>query len=326
MALTRDDIVFAGREPRIPASYPVTRFAAPCLADSERSTRVLADVLGIEVATTVALPTGVAAVGKAGQIEHFAASGGVRARNVERLTAFEDEKRDWADLKEERTREGVRFSLGEETAARLTRLADAVLDKAGLASDGASSRIVLEQWAQFDERGKEVAAGVGRATVAVTYEVAGVPMLGAGAKSNLHFDPEGAGGALARFFHVNRRSDEVGEVRTAPFELALDGLLEESWTSRELSPGDAKIEIQSATTGLLALPAHVPQSHALPVLSVEGVVHGDFGGLDQLHFARYLPLFDAKDAARRGFAPGVDPAIGLYEPDKARTQPRRQVA
>ena len=77
---------------------------------------------------------------------------------------------------------------------------------------------MLERWAALSEDGAEIDAGPGRATVSLSYEVAGVPLIGPGAKSNLHFDPSDRSGELVRFFHVNRPSDEVAEMRTVPPE------------------------------------------------------------------------------------------------------------
>lgn len=324
MPLSRDDIVVEADVRGFGDIMPVTRFRPPCLSDEEEKTRAFADALGIDIRATVAVPHGLMAAGDDGQIELFAASGAVRGRNTTRMMRYEDERRDWPEVDKVEGPDGVDFRLGPDAAGRLQSDARRVLEKAGIEPGrGARDRVVLERWAQLDENGDELDAGPGRATVQYAYEVSGVPLLGPGAKTNLHYDPTAEGGELVRFFHVNRPTDEVGELRTIPVELALDGLLVEQWRSTPLHPGDARIVITSAVAGLLAFPAHLAQRHALPVLAVEGVVHGELDGLEEIHFARYLPAFDEKHAGELGLATVVEPVRGEVV---SRSRPTRKDA
>lgn len=311
MPLSRDDISFKADLPDLGGVMPVTRFQPPCLKDAQEQARAFAEALGIGIRATVSVPHGLMAAGDDGQVEFFAASGALRGRNTAMMARYDDERRDWPDLEKFDGPDGVDFRLGPDAAGQLLSAAHAVLERAGIEPGRAAfDRVALERWAQLDEKGNERDAGPGRATVQYVYTVAGVPLLGPGAKTNMHYDPADRGGTLVRFFHVNRPHDEVAEVRTAPLELALDGLLTEQWRSTELNPGDARIVVTAATVGLLAFPAHIPQSHALPVLAVEGVVQGDLDGLEEIHFAKYLPAFDEKHAAELGFAPVVETAPG----------------
>lgn len=322
MPLSLKDLSFEVDPPRVPEVAPVTTFEYPCLKDVREKIDAFAGALDIGIRATVNVPHGIAAVGDAGQIEVFAASGAIRGRNTDRLSRYDDERREWRDVEKVDGPDGLDFVLGAESSRAVTSLGLRMLAKAGIERQS-DPRIVLERWAHLDEKGDEVDAGPGRATLAMTYSVGEVPLLGAGAKTNLHFDPGDGRPELARFFHVLRPVREAGEVRTTPIDAALPSLLAERWVSRDLREGEAHVSVTGATFGMLAAPAHLVQHHALPVLAVEGIVRGDLDGLDEIHFARYLPLYDEKDAAERGFAPFVEVAPGQLTP---RSRPSRKDA
>ena len=84
--------------PDIPDSIPVAVLAVALPAkDRSGPARRLAEILDLEVAGTVDVPHGYAVGGSHGQVEVFAASGAIRARNTDRLSAYPDERRKWAD-------------------------------------------------------------------------------------------------------------------------------------------------------------------------------------------------------------------------------------
>jgi hypothetical protein len=303
MPLTISDLEIKTDLPDIPDSIPVAVLASPCAKDKGGAARRLAEILDLEVAGTVDVPHGYAVGGSRGQVEVFAASGAIRARNTDRLSAYPDERRKWADAK--LGDDG--FQLGRRSTERLTKSAMEILEKSGLSDNWADLDVVLGQWALLDEKGNELESGPGRATVRLSYAAEGIPLIGPGAKTHLHFDPdeEGAGGLLARFFHVHRAVEATADVATQSLEEAFEPLLTQSWAGLEVDPSSARLSITSAKLGLLALPADVAQGFAAPALAVEGELTGAVAGDGRVltvGFGQYLALAHPKSLASSGLA------------------------
>ena len=318
MALSFKDLDFRIEVPDVPGVAPVATLDAPCLRDREPVVKGLARALGVDISATVDLPYGYAVGGANGQVEVFSASGAVRGRNTDQIARFDDERRRWADVETVETAEGTSHQLSAGAANRLTRSALALLDTVGLAGEHASVTVSLGQWAQLNEDGKEVDSGPGRATVKLGYTAGGLALIGPGAKTNMHYDPDsdGVDAVLARFFHVHRAIGGVAEVRTLPLERAFTPLLAQSWAGYSFDPGSTRMSITAAQIGLLALPADVPQRFAAPALMVEGRLEGlDLGDgrPTELRFGQYLPLASPEALAEAGFAasdPVVPGAVG----------------
>lgn len=305
MALTFLDIDFEVELPDIPATTPVIGYAAPCAKDRDDTTRAIAKVLQIDIRGTAQVPHGYAVGSDIGQVEVFTASGAVRARNAERLAAYPDERREWSDVEHD---DGV-FRLGGQLTRHLIDHGQELLHRVGLDDKPSGIDVSLGQWAQLSDDGKEVDSGAGRATVRLSYAAEGLPLIGPGAKTNLHFDPsdDGRGFALARMFHVNRVLAASGEVATQSLEEAFAGLLAQNWSSHGLREGEGRITITAATFGLLALPADVVQTFAAPALMIEGEVSGVEVGKDEtvsVRFGQYLPLAHPKALAEAGYGGG----------------------
>ena len=177
----------------------------------------------------------------------------------------------------------------------------------GCADDNGIVEGSVGQWALLEESGKELESGPGRATVQLGYAVEGIKLIGPGAKTNVHCDPDdsGHGGVVARLFHVNRGFDGSRDVPRLDIERAFQPLLTQTWSGRELDPGSARMAITAIDYGLLARPADVLQRFAAPALAVQGRITGVDGGDGrevELRFAQYLPLADADALAEAGFA------------------------
>ncbi|KRE42764.1 hypothetical protein [Knoellia sp. Soil729] len=312
MPLQFTDLDFKVDLPDIPRTAPVVSHTPPCLKEHSESTRAIAEALDIDLKGTAQVPHGYAVGSDRGQVEVFAASGAVRARNTERLTAYDDERRKWRDV--ERSDDGT-YRLGDEQAKNLLIQGQQLLRRVGLLQEHASIDVSLGQWAQLNEDGKEVDSGPGRATVRFAYAVDGLALIGPGAKTNLHFDPEddGRGVSLARMFHVNRGVETTGEVATQSLDEAFSGLLAQSWSGHGLREGEGRITITAATFGLLALPADVVQTFAAPALMVEGEVSGVEVGRDEtvaVRFGEYLSLAHPKALAEAGYGGGrLEPGV-----------------
>lgn len=306
MTLTFRDIDFQVDLPDIPAISPVIGHTPPCAKERDETVRAIAEVLRIDLKGTAEVPHGYAVGSDRGQVEVFTASGAVRARNVERLTAYPDERRDWSDL--ERADDGA-YRLGDRLTRHVVGHARETLQRIGLRDEPASVDVSLGQWARLNEDGKEVDSGAGRATVHFSYAVDGLALIGPGAKTNLHVDPDddGSGVQLARMFHVHRSAAATGEVRTRSLDEAFAGLLAQRWSGRGIREGEGRITITAAAFGLLALPADIVQTFAAPALAVEGSVSGVEVGTDEtvtVRFGQYLSLADPKALAEAGYGGG----------------------
>ncbi len=312
MPLTFRDIDFKVDLPDIPATTPVVSHAPPCARDRDDTTRAIAELLQIDVKGTAQLPHGYAVGSDRGQVEVFAASGAVRARNAERLAAYPDERRKWSDV--ERDRDGT-FRPGDGLTRQLIGQGQEILERAGLRDEPSGIDVVLGQWAQLNDDGKELDSGTGRATVRLSYAAEGLALIGPGAKTNLHFDPsdDGRSVALARLFHVHRGAAASGEVATQSLDEAFAGLLAQSWSGHGIREGEGRITITAASFGLLALPADVVQTFAAPALMVEGEISGVEVGKDEtvsVRFGQYLPLAHPKALAEAGYGGGqVEPGV-----------------
>lgn len=306
MPLTFNDIDFTVDLPDIPVTAPVLSHTPPCARDRDDTTRAIAEVLQIDLKGTAQVPHGYAVGSDRGQVEVFSASGAIRARNAERLAAYPDERRKWSEV--ERDDDGS-FRLGDELARHVIRHGQELLHRIGLGDEAAGVDVSLSQWAQLDEDGKEVDGGPGRATVRLSYAAEGVALIGPGAKTNLHLDPDddGRGVSLARMFHVHRDVATVGEVPTQSLDEAFAGLLAQRWSGHGVREGEARITITAAGFGLLALPADVVQTFAAPALMVEGEISGVEVGKDEtvsVRFGQYLPLAHPKALAEAGYGGG----------------------
>lgn len=305
MAIDFSAIDFQVRLP-LPDHGLVAVLPPPCPRERMRSVDALVKALGIKVAGSADVPHGFAVGGPNGQVEVFAASGAVRGRNTDQLSRYEDERRPWRDVTREEGGTGTVYRLGKRAEERLQARSQQLLDAMELKDRSAASRVVLGQWARLDEKGQELESGPGRATVQFSYAIEGIPLIGAGAKTNVHFDPDGEGGdgIMARFFHVHRGLEAVKDVRILDIEQAFRPLLTQTWSGIESERKRTRIAVTAAEFGLLAMPADVPQRVAVPALQVEGVVSGlipQDGREVSVRFGQYLSLIEPKALASVGY-------------------------
>ena len=291
MSLSLRDVEWRLEPPDIPDKLPVAILATPSYEERLHAVRTLHDRFRLGDTLELDLPDGVAHAGRRGEVQYFSASGAVRARDAEVSRAFPDERRQWTDVDEV----DGRFVLGESSSATLFQDAGELLRAARLLPDGLGDvDVVLDQWAQVDESGAELARGPGRAVVRAPYSLDGFPFIGAGAKTRLAYEPVDGHPVLARIFHVHRPVIDVHTVHTGGTERALTGLLRDPFLAEHRERGDA-IAITDIVVGLLALPAVVPQRVAAPALAVTGMI-GD------APFIRYYQAISAKALRSAGFA------------------------
>ncbi|MFL6140908.1 MAG: hypothetical protein ACJ72N_03420 [Labedaea sp.] len=299
------DIEFRVPLPDMPAELPLATLATPSYEERLHAVRTLHERFELGDTVELDLPDGVAHAGSRGEVQYFAASGAVRARDAELCAAFADERRAWADVSEVDDGAGPVYVLDELTSALVFQDAGELLRAARLLPDGLGDvDVVLDQWARLDESGTEVERGPGRAVVRAPYSVDGVPFIGAGAKTRLAYEPVGGQPRLARMFHVHRPVVDVHSVRTGGVEQAMTGLLRDPFLAEHHKRG-ARVAVTSVGVGLLALPAVTPQRIAAPALAVSGVVENvrdDRMGTVELRFARYYQAVSAKTLRSLGFA------------------------
>src|SRR4051812_23366386 len=113
MPIDFSDLDLQVKLPDIPGSAPVATIPAPCIESRSRAVDGLAKALRLDLDGTVDLPHGYAMFGPRGQVEVFAASGALRARDCEQLARFDDERRPWADVTREETDDGTVYRLGD---------------------------------------------------------------------------------------------------------------------------------------------------------------------------------------------------------------------
>lgn len=306
MPLSFRDIDFRTELPEIPSAMPAAVTEGQCAHDRVEPMRSLAGILDIgDDAIEVALSFGHALASDTAQVEFFAASGALRGRNVTVLGRFDDERRDWPDVEEVKGGDGVSYALGERAREGLLEQARELLARTGLGDDGvAGVDVVLDRWAELDDRGRERRSGPGRATVQMTYAVEGTPLIGPGAKTNLHYDPIDGTPTLARLFHVHRDVVDVREVSTDGAERAFDAFLADPFLNEQVDKG-GRVVVTRVQAGLLALPADTPQRVAYPALAVEGVIEGlkdERKGDRELRFGRYVPAAAPEALRRAGVA------------------------
>ena len=305
MAIDFSAIDFKAKLP-VPDSGLIAVLPLPCARERMRSVDALVESLGIKAAGSADVPHGFAVGGPNGQVEVFAASGAIRGRNTDQLARYEDERRPWPDISREDQDGIAAFRLGKRIEERLQARSQELLERMELAEKPAGVRVVLGQWARLDEKGKELESGPGRATVQYDYAIEGIPLIGAGAKTNVHFDPDGerGDGIIARFFHVHRGFEAARDIRLLDIERAFEPLLKQTWSGIESERKRTRIAITEAKFGLLAMPADIPQRVAVPALQVEGVVSGLMpkdGQEISVRFGQYLSLFEPQSLASAGY-------------------------
>ncbi len=279
MSLSSHDIDWRTPPPDIPGELPVAIVATPSYEERLHAVRTLHDHFGLGDTIEIDLPDGVAHASRRGEVQYFSASGAVRARRAD--VPFGDGT-EWTDL--EQLSEALLIDAGER------------LREARLLADGLDDvDVVLDQQARLDDVGKELDSGPGRAVVRAGYSVDGFPLIGAGAKTRLAYEPVGGQPTLTRIFHVHRPVTDIRVVRTGGTERALTGLLRDPFLVEQHERGH-RITVCGIEVGLLALPAVVPQRIAAPALAVTGMVDGD------APFSRYYQAVSARALRRIGLA------------------------
>jgi hypothetical protein len=297
MSLSVRDVDWRAPLPEVPAELPVATLATPSYEERLHAVHTLHERFQLGGTVEIDLPDGVAHASRRGEVQYFAASGAVRARDAEVCAAFPDERRSWDDVEEV----DGKYLLGDRTSSVLFQDAGELLRAARLLADGLGAvDVVLDRWARLDESGAELERGPGRAVVRAPYTLDGVPFLGAGAKTRLAYEPVDGRPTLSRLYHVHRPVIDVYSVRTGGTERALTGLLRDPYLIEHHKNG-ATIVVTHVEFGLLALPAVVPQRIAAPAVAVSGTIENLTDDTTE-PFAHFYQAVSAKALRRLGLA------------------------
>jgi hypothetical protein len=185
------------------------------------------------------------------------------------------------------TTAGQRVALSADAAKKLIGQTRELLQPLGLlGSEVVSEAVQLDQVAQLDAKGNEVAYGAGQATIKFRYALRGVNVRGAGAKTLAFAEPVSGQPRYSGIFHAWRNIGKEGAVKLSSLEEALAaGVLTDPELDQYRADGH-RIAITRLELVYLALPAFMRQSHLFPVLQVEGTVSEGARGIS-FHFARY---------------------------------------
>ena len=237
-----------------------------------------------------------------GAVEVFAASGAIWSENIQHDQDGKDEFRDWPDLEKGRDRDGEPvLTLGREMAARATDLATELIEIGQFDMKHAlQPEVRLTQVAEANEKGETLRTGAAEATVVIGYELEGLAVIGAGAKTLVDIVP-GRGDLIPTgAVNVWRTPRGVEKLRIGGREAALAaGLLEDPDLAIAVEKGGS-ITIQRMRLGLMAMPAAVHQGILFPALEYEARV--DFEDEKQGHYfiGRVAPVASAKAYAEIG--------------------------
>ena len=286
MPLKMSDLELSTHAPKLPTSINVFALAAPSFRDRRAAIDRLRDYLKLGELRSTEFDHADVMANARGDIQYFHASGAVLARDATADREHANELRKWEGVQDSKVG-GNRVTLNADASKRLIAQAQELLEPIGLlGKERASSAVQLLQVAQLDGKGREIAHGAGRATVKFTYQVQGVPVSGAGAKTLAFADPAAGAARITGVFHAWRTLGTPTAVKVPPLEQALGvGLLGDPELELYHRAGH-KIRITRLDFVYLALPAFLRQSHLFPAFQIEGKVSEGSRGIG-FGFARF---------------------------------------
>jgi len=286
MPLKLSDLEITTNLPLLPASLPVFSLTAPTLDDRRASIVRLGEQLKLGALRPVELDHGVVMASKLGDITFFHASGAVWARDAAAMQGAANELRKWPG-QVETGEDGRRTALNPDAAKKLIAQTRTLLEPLGLIGrEVAFEGVQLDQVAQLDSKGTEIAHGAGQATVKFQYAVEGLPVRGAGAKTMAFAEPVAGGARFSGVFHAWRTIGKASPVKLTTIDEALGvGVLTDPELDTYRSAGH-RIQITRLELVYLALPAFMRQSQLFPAFQVEGTVAEGPRGIS-FHFGRF---------------------------------------
>jgi hypothetical protein len=286
MSIKLSSVDIQAKLPSLPGSLPVPTLRSTPLEERRTAIGRLGEVMKLGALRVVELEHATVMASERGDITCFRASGALWARDAMATADHRDEFRKWEGLVPSRV-DGQRIALDRDTSARLVSRARDLLQPLDLlGKEVASETVQLEQVAQLDGKGHEIAHGVGAAAVKFEYAVGGVPVRGAGAKTQAFVEPGDGTPRFSGVFHAWRPIVGETKLKLPTVEEALGvGLLTDPELDRYSAAGH-RIQITKLDFVYLALPAFLQQSHLIPAFQIEGVVSEGKLGIS-FHFGRF---------------------------------------
>ena len=284
-----------------PRSVPLFEAKTPSLDERKAALDFFREVLDLGDTRTVDLADSIAFAGKRGEVEFFPASGAIWARDAEAEQAHENEMRKWPGLEEIRGDNDVILGLGRQATGDLVKQAREVFERAELTAEQMKPvGVALEQVSQLSERGEILERGAGAASVMFGYELEGLSVFGAGAKSQVFAEPAGRGTRVVGAFHCWRPAGAGPKVELGSVEDALAaGVLDDPELTLYKEKG-GRIEVTKLEFGYMALPAMFRQRHVFPVFQIEGRVDLSDDREQYFEFGRYHHAAHPKRYAEAG--------------------------
>jgi len=284
MTIRLNNLEIKSKLPDLPRSLPIFALDAPSFESRRGAIARLGERLKLGSLRAVELEHGTVLASEAGDITHFHASGALWARDANASKGASDELRKWDGLVDS-GRDGQRMALNPDMTRKLIAQTRELLEPLGLLGKELGAEAVqLEQVQQLDAKGRELAHGAGQATVKFQYAVAGLPVRGAGAKTQAFVEP---GQRYAGIFHAWRSlgRDQAMKLPGTVEEALGAGFLSDPELEKYSAAGH-KIQITRLEFVYLALPAFVRQSHLFPAFQIEGEVLAGRLGMG-FRFGRY---------------------------------------
>jgi hypothetical protein len=303
MPIRLSDIDIKTKLPRIADALPLFVVKSPSFEDRELAIEQLRTTLDLGRLQRVDVKESICFVGERGGIQYYRPSGGLWATNHAANGAFEDERRPWKVVAEKSREdpESPDLKLDPVEQRGLSEHATALLRKAELMPEQAYfAGVELEQVAQLDEKGSEVARFAGEATVKFLYRAQEIQCDGPGAKTYAFANPGTGGPQFTGFFHSWREIEDAREIRA----LGAEGALERGVSrDRELAVYQEKgfrFRLTSVELVYHTMPPFCYQEYVYPALYVIGSAISPEAPLESFEFTRYYNAADPASYIKTG--------------------------
>jgi hypothetical protein len=299
MSIKIEELDIAVSLPIVPRTLLLVETRSPSLDERQPTIDLLSRHFGLKDLRRADLPFGPVFGGPRGEVHFFEASGGLFVRDAAAAAAFKGEERPWEGLERRKIGDETIYELPAPRMERMAASALGLLREAKLvAEEMGKPTVALDQWAQLDDKGKVIKAGAGTATIRFPYAIDGIPVAGAGAKTQLYAEPDAKDSPMTGVFHAWRPVAGRSKLELGSVEAALAaGLLSDPELALFRRRGQ-KVRITRLDLRYLALPAFTAQRHLFPVFQVEGETwtRDEF----KLRFGKFVPAASADQYAKSG--------------------------
>ena len=292
MTLKVDSLIISAELPDVGKEMPVFKVRGASLEERRLAIDLFSERLELGKVSVFELGDSLHYLSEAGEMQFYRPSGALWARSAAADKAFDSEIRPWEteEMPDPKDETITKLVLTQKTSAELADQSRAILEEAGLSSEHAFFvGIELDQIAELDEEGSEIAQYAGEATARFLYKLEDVAVDGAGAKSYIYFNPGDKSPAMTGAFHSWRDVLGATAVQMPPPEAILDvGLTKDQELALYHEKG-SQIELTVVDLVYYAMPAFAFQELVFPALRVVGrVFELSEEGKEGFEFARFF--------------------------------------